>query len=57
MKRENKIVHISDKSKTFDEITAVVGSNKKVPKTKITLFLERKKKIDNKNILFPEEAK
>lgn len=44
MKRENKIVHISDKSKTFDEITAVVGSNKKVPKTKITLFLERKKK-------------
>ena len=34
------MIHISDKGRHFDEIIVTVGSNKKLPKTKITLFLD-----------------
>lgn len=55
------MIHISDKSRHFDEIIVIAGSNKNVPKTKITLLLDsppfRGEKLDDKNILFPKEGK
>lgn len=52
------MIHISDKSRHFYDIIVTAGSNKNVPKTKITLFLDfRGEKLDDKNILFPKEGK